>query len=182
LHQLASKANGKFQISVGKATLASTFLNQGGDFVIMVLDAVNPLRKKATTTSLECAVAYLPMHNGLVSIADSVGIETDRLDVLLNGSINLNNELINLNIYPREKSGITLGVDLANLIKLQGTLQNPSVGIDKAAVVKSAVSIGLGFLTGGASILAENAKSMTTKSQPCKAALHPWSDIHAGAN
>ena len=182
LHQLASKANGKFQISVGKATLASTFLNQGGDFVIMVLDAVNPLRKKATTTSLECAVAYLPMNNGLVSIADSVGIETDRLDVLLNGSINLNNELINLNIYPREKSGITLGVDLANLIKLQGTLQNPSVGIDKAAVVKSAVSIGLGFLTGGASILAENAKSMTTKSQPCKAALHPWSDIHAGAN
>jgi uncharacterized protein involved in outer membrane biogenesis len=182
LHQLASKANGKFQISVGKATLASTFLNQGGDFVIMVLDTVNPQRKKATTTSLECAVAYLPINNGLISVTDSVGIETDRLDVLLNGSINLNNELINLNIYPREKSGITLGVDLANLIKLQGTLQNPSVGIDKAAVVKSAVSIGLGFLTGGASILAENAKSMTTKSQPCKAALHPWSDIYAGAN
>jgi hypothetical protein len=71
---------------------------------------------------------------------------------------------------------------LANLIKLQGTLENPSAGIDRAAVVKSAVSIGLGFLTGGVSILAENAKSMTTKSQPCKTALHPWSDIHAGAN
>ena len=182
LHQLASKANGKFQISVGKATLASTFLNKGGDFVIMVLDAVNPLRKKANTTNLECAVAYLPINNGLISVTDSVGIETDRLDVLLNGSINLNNELINLNIYPREKSGITLGVDLANLIKLQGTLENPSAGIDRAAVVKSAVSIGLGFLTGGVSILAENAKSMTTKSQPCKTALHPWSDIHAGAN
>jgi hypothetical protein len=182
LHQLAGKANGQFQISVGQGTLASTFLNKGGDFVITVLDAVNPMRKKANSTVLECAVAYLPIRNGLINVADSVGIETDRLDIVLNGSINLSNEMMNLNIYPREKSGITLGVDLANLIKLQGTLQSPSAGIDKAAVVKSAVSIGLGFLTGGASILAENAKSMTTKSQPCKTALHPWSDIHSGAN
>lgn len=182
LHQLASKANGKIQISVGQATLASTFLNKGGDFVITVLDTVNPLRKKSNQTVLECAVAYLPINNGLVSVVDSVGVETDRLDVILAGSINLNNEAINLNIYPREKSGITLGVDLANLIKLQGTLQNPSAGIDQAAVVKSALSIGLGFLTGGASILAENAKSMATKSQPCKSALRPWSDINAGGN
>ncbi len=182
LHQLASKANGKVQISVGQATLASTFLNKGGDFVITVMDAVNPLRKKTTETVLECAVAYLPINNGLVSIADSVGVETDRLNVILSGSINLNNEAINLNIYPREKSGITLGVDLANLVKLQGTLQNPSAGVDQAAVVKSAVSIGLGFLTGGASILAENAKSMATKSQPCKSALRPWSEINAKAN
>jgi len=35
----------------------------------------------------------------------------------------------------------------------------------------------LGFLTGGASILAENAKSIATKSDPCKTAFHPWDDI-----
>ena len=182
LHQIASRATGKVQISVGQATVASSFLNKGGDFVITVLDAVNPLRKKSNETVLECAVAYLPMNHGLINIADTVGFETDRLDVVLNGSINLNSEAINLNIYPREKSGLTLGVDLANLVKLQGTLQKPSAGINKTAVVNSAVSIGLGFLTGGASILAENAKSIATKSQPCKAALRPWSDIYAGAN
>ncbi len=182
LHQLASQANGKVQLSVGQATLASSFLNKGGDFVITVLDAVNPLRKKSHQTVLECALAYLPINNGLVNVADSIGAETDRLDVILSGSVNLNNEVINLNIYPRERSGVTLGVDLAKLIKLQGTLQDPSVGIDSAEVVKSAISIGLGFLTGGASILAENAKSMTSKAQPCKTALHPWSDIYAGAN
>ena len=182
LHQIASRATGKVQISVGQATVASSFLNKGGDFVITVLDAVNPLRKKSNETVLECAVAYLPVNHGLINIADTVGFETDRLDVVLNGSINLNSEAINLNIYPREKSGLTLGVDLANLVKLQGTLQKPSAGINKAAVVNSAVSIGLGFLTGGASILVENAKSIATKSQPCKAALRSWSDIYAGAN
>ena len=182
LHQLASKANGQIQISVGQAKLASSFLNAGGDFVITVLDAINPLRKKSNQTILECAIAYLPIHHGLINVADSVGIETDRLNVVLAGSINLNNEAIHLSIYPREKSGITLGVNLANLIQLQGTLQNPSLGIDQAAVVKSAVSIGLGFLTGGASLLAENAQSMMSKSQPCKTALHPWADIEATVN
>ena len=182
MHQLASRANGKIQISVGPAKLATSFLNKGGDFVITVLDAVNPLRKKSNQTVLECAVAYLPINNGLVSVVDTVGVETDRLDVVLNGTVNLNNEEINLKIFPREKSGLTLGVDLGNLIKLQGTLQNPSSGINQAGVVNSAVTIGLGILTGGATILAENAKSMATKSQPCKTALRPWSDITAGAN
>ena len=182
MHQLASRANGKIQISVGQAKLATSFLNKGGDFVITVLDAVNPLRKKSNQTVLECAVAYLPINNGLVSVVDTVGVETDRLDVVLNGTVNLNNEEINLKVFPREKSGLTLGVDLGNLIKLQGTLQNPSSGINQAGVVNSAVTIGLGILTGGATILAENAKSMATKSQPCKTALRPWSDITAGAN
>ena len=96
MHQLASRANGKIQISVGQAKLATSFLNKGGDFVITVLDAVNPLRKKFNQTVLECAVAYLPINNGLVSVVDTVGVETDRLDVVLNGTVNLNNEEINL--------------------------------------------------------------------------------------
>ena len=182
MHQLASRANGKIQISVGPAKLATSFINQGGDFLITVLDAVNPMRRKTNQTVLNCAVAYLPINNGLVNIVDTVGVETDRLDGVLNGTVNLGNEEINLKIFPREKSGLTLGVDLGNLIKLEGTLQNPSSGINQAGVVNSAVSIGLGFLTGGATILAENAKSMATKSQPCKTALRPWSDINAGAN
>ncbi|WP_114636668.1 hypothetical protein [Polynucleobacter necessarius] len=97
---------------------------------------------------------------------------------MLSGTINLGTEVLNLTINPREKSGLTTGLDLAGLVKIEGTLQNPSTGVNKAGVVNSAVSIGLGFLTGDISIAAENAKSIATKSQPCKAALHPWSDIY----
>jgi len=63
---------------------------------------------------------------------------------------------------------------------LQGTLQNPKTGVNQAGVVNSAVSIGLGFLTGGISIAAENAKGMLSKTQPCKTALHSWSNIYPG--
>ena len=179
-HQLVGRANGQMQISIGQATLATSFLNQGGDFLIALFDAVNPFRKKASETILECAVAYLPAKDGVVNIADSVGIQTDKLNVSLSGSINLGTETVNLNIYPQEKSGLTTGLNLANLVKLQGTLTKPSVGINKAGVIDSAVSIGLGFLTGGTSLLAQNAVSVATKTQPCNHAMHAWSSIYPG--
>ena len=179
LHQLASRASGVLQVSVGQGTLDSKFINKGGDFLITVLDAINPLYKNSTQTTLVCAVAYLPINNGMVNIQNSVGVETDRLDVTLSGSVNLASEALNININPREKSGLTTGLDLAGLVNIGGTLQNPQTGVNKTGVVNSAVSIGLGFLTGGISIAAENAKSLATKAQPCRTALHPWSDIYS---
>ena len=177
-HQFASRASGAIQISVGQGKIDSKLINKGGDFVITVFDAVNPMYKKSTQTVLECAVAYLPINSGMVNIKDSVGVVTDRLNIVLSGSMNLNNEALDININPSEKSGLTTGVNLAGLVKIEGTLQSPKAGVNKTGVVNSAVSIGLGFLTGGLSIAAENAKSLTTKSQPCKAALHSWSEIY----
>jgi uncharacterized protein involved in outer membrane biogenesis len=181
LHQLASNSNGKIQLSIKQAHMGTNFLNDAGDFVVTLLDSMNPMRKKTSETTLECAVAYLPINNGQINIAKTVGAETDRLNVVLAGSINLKTEAVNLTIDPQEKSGLTTGLDLAGLVKMGGTLSNPKAGINQAGVVNSAVSIGLGFLTGGASILAENARSMSSKSNPCRDALHPWSDIYPGA-
>jgi hypothetical protein len=182
MHQLASRANGAIQVSVGKGSIDSRFIDRGGDLMITVVDAINPLRKKTDQTILECAVFYLPMSNGQIVLNNSIGVVTDRLDIVLSGSVDLKTETLNVKIDPREKSGLTTGVNLAGLVKLQGTLLKPQAGVNKEGVVNSAVSIGLGILTGGATILAENAKSLATKSQPCKAALHPWSDIYPGAN
>ena len=181
LHQLAASANGTAQVYIGNAVLDSALMNKGGDFFITVLDAVNPMRKKTNKTILECAVAYLPINNGVVTAKDSVGAVTDRLDIFLSGTVDLNSEAINIKIDPKEKSGLTTGLDLGSLVKLQDTLQNPSTGVNSEGVVNSAVTIGLGFLTGGISIAAENAKSLTSKSYSCKTALRPWSDIYPGS-
>ena len=181
LHQMAGNSNGKIQWSINQAQMGTNFLNDAGDFVVTLLDSMNPMRKKTSETVLECAVAYLPISGGQINIANTVGAETDRLNVVLAGSIDLKTEAVNLTIDPQEKSGLTTGLNLAGLVKMGGTLANPKAGINQAGVVNSAVSIGLGFLTGGASILAENARSMTSKGHPCRDALHPWSDIYAGA-
>ncbi|OIN01215.1 hypothetical protein A9236_08665 [Polynucleobacter sp. QLW-P1DATA-2] len=184
MHQLAGKANGAVQLSVGKGSIDSRFIDRGGDLLITIVNSINPMRKKSDQTILECAVVYLPVSNGQIALNDSIGVVTDRLDIVLSGSVDLKTEALNIKIDPREKSGLTTGVNLAGLVKLQGTLLNPKAGVNKEGVVNSAVSIGLGFLTGGATILAENARSIATKNanQPCKAALHPWSDIYPGTN
>ena len=182
LHQIVGGANGVAQMTVGKARLDSKLLNTAGDLAVTILNTLNPMRKTSSQTILECAVIYLPVSNGIVNVNDSVGVETDKLNIVLSGTVNLNNEVINLNINPHDKTGLTTGVDLGGLVKLEGTLQNPKAGVSKEGVVNSAVTIGLGFLTGGISIAAENAKSLTTKRQPCKNALHPWADIYPGSN
>ena len=176
-HQVASGLNGQSQITIGSARLASSFLNQGGDVFITLFDAINPLRKKSNQTTLECAVAYLPVKNGLVTVRDSIGIETDRLNIVLTGAVNLNSEQINLAVYPKEKSGLTAGLDLASLVRLQGSLVKPQVGINKEAAVNQALALGLGFLTGGASIVAQNAEGVMNKPHPCREAMHSWDRI-----
>lgn len=176
-HQVASGLNGQSQITIGSARLASSFMNQGGDVFITLFDAINPLRKKSNQTTLECAVAYLPVKNGLVTVRDSIGIETDRLNIVLTGAVNLNSEQINLAVYPKEKSGLTAGLDLASLVRLQGSLVKPQVGINKEAAVNQALALGLGFLTGGASIVAQNAEGVMNKPHPCREAMHSWDRI-----
>ena len=176
-HQIASNLNGQSQITIGSARLASSFMNQAGDVFITLFDAINPMRKKTNQTTLECAVAYLPVKNGLVTVRDSIGVETDRLNIVLTGSVNLNSEQINLAFYPKEKSGLTMGLDLASLVRLQGSLVKPQVGINKEAAVGQALALGLGFLTGGASIVAQNAEGVMNKPHPCREAMHSWDRI-----
>jgi uncharacterized protein involved in outer membrane biogenesis len=176
-HQIASSLNGQSQITIGSAHLASSFMNQGGDVFITLFDAINPMRKKSNQTTLECAVAYLPVKNGVVTVRDSIGVETDRLNIVLAGSVNLNSEQINLAVYPKEKSGLTAGLDLASLVRLQGSLVKPQVGINKEAAVNQALALGLGFLTGGASIVAQNAQGVMNKPHPCREAMHSWDRI-----
>jgi uncharacterized protein involved in outer membrane biogenesis len=176
-HQIASGLSGQSQITIGSARLASSFMNQGGDVLISLFDAINPMRKKSNETALECAVAYLPVKNGVVTVRDSIGVETDRLNIVLAGSVNLNTEQINLAFYPKEKSGLTAGLDLASLVRLQGSLVKPQVGINKEAAVSQALTLGLGFLTGGASIVAQNAEGVMNKPHPCRTAMHSWDRI-----
>jgi uncharacterized protein involved in outer membrane biogenesis len=176
-HRIASSLSGQSQITIGSARLASSFMNQGGDVLITLFDTINPMRKKSNQTTLECAVAYLPVKNGVVTVQDSIGIETDRLNIVLAGSVNLNSEQINLAVYPKEKSGLTAGLDLASLVRLQGSLVKPQVGINKEAAVNQALALGLGFLTGGASIVAQNAEGVMHKPHPCREAMHSWDRI-----
>jgi uncharacterized protein involved in outer membrane biogenesis len=177
---LAASANGALQVSVGQATVSNSLVNLGGDFLLSVANVINPLRKSSESTQLQCMVAYLPVKNGLVQINQSVGMQTDRLDLTLDGQVNLGPETMLINIQPKEKSGLTTGVNPAGLVQITGTLSNPSMGINKAGVVKQATGVGLAIVTGGISLLAQNAAGVVSRSSPCDNVLHPWPQVAGG--
>ena len=177
---MAASANGAAQFSVGPATVSNSFANLGGDFVLSLANAINPLRQNSDTNHLQCLVAYLPIKNGLIPINQSVGMQTDRFDLTLDGQVNLGPETMLINIYPKEKSGLTTGVNPAGLVQIKGTLANPSMGINKTGVVKQAAGVGLAIVTGGISLIAQNAAGVVTRSSPCDNVLRPWSQVAGG--
>lgn len=177
LRALVSGMNGEFQFSVDKVTLPRSLVNSSGDFLLSVINTVNPLASKSAVSQIECAVGYLPVRNGLLSIDNSVGIETDQLDVVLSGQVNLKQEQLNINIQTAQKSGLTTGLNTAGLVVVQGTLLNPSLGVNKTGVVKQAATVGLAVVTSGISLAAQNVMSVATKTNPCQNVLKPWSSI-----
>lgn len=179
-HAIASRVSGEAQISVGPAVVSSALFNNSGDFLVSVLNAVNPLRKSTDQNDIQCLVAYLPFQNGQMRINQSVGMRSDRLDVTLDGNIDLGAEKLALKIYPQQRSGLTTGVNPAGLVQINGTLMNPSMGINKSGVVKQAAGVGLAIVTGGVSLIAQNAASVVTRSNPCDNVLRPWPQVAGG--
>ena len=177
---LAASANGALQVSVGQASVSNSIVALGGDFLLNVANVINPLRKSSDTSELQCLVAYLPIKNGLIQINQSVGMRTDRLDITLDGQVNLGPESLLINIHPKERSGLTTGVNPAGLVQITGTLTNPQIGINKMGVVKQATGVGLAIVTGGISLVAQNAVGVVSRSSPCDNVLRPWSQVAGG--
>ena len=179
LRSLVSGLNGELQLSLNSATIPHALVDSAGDFVITMMNAVNPLRSKSTVTELQCVSAYLPVRGGQVSINNSVGIATDQLNIILDGQVDLKQERMQIDIQTAQKSGLTTGVNPAGLVVVQGTLLNPSLGINKTGVVKQAATVGLAVVTSGLSLAAQNLLSVATNKNPCQNILKPWPNMDA---
>lgn len=179
LRALASGLNGELQLSLSDVTMPRAIIDSTGDFLLSVLNAVNPLRAKSDTTQLRCLAAYVPIHDGRVKIDNTIGLATDQTDVLLHGKVNLQDESLHISIESSQKTGLTTGVNPAGLVVIDGTLMHPTLGVNKTGVVKQAASVGLAVVTSGLSLAAQNLLSVTTKKDPCQNILRPWPGMDA---
>ena len=177
LRSLVSGLNGAFQVSVDQATIPNAIVNASGDFFLNLFNTINPLRSKSDVSQLQCAVAYLPVRQGLIKIDHSVGFSTNEINTVLDGQVDLKQESMSITIQSAQKTGLTTGVNTAGLVVIQGTLLNPSLGINKTGVVKQAASVGLAVVTSGLSLAAENVMTVAMKSNPCQNVLQPWSSV-----
>jgi hypothetical protein len=150
--------------------------NQGGgllygSFFEELLVAVNPFREKETHTEMVCAVFLVDVRDGIASANPSLVIQTDKMNIISKGTLNLTTEKIDLNFNTGARKGIGISAaDFINpYIKVGGTLAHPRIALDAPT---AAVTAGAAVVTFGISMLATaTARRIFRKKDPCGAAL-----------
>jgi len=171
-HQLMNSLSGDLLIDTRKLRVAGSMGAFGGDLLKSLLDTLNPFQKREGGTQVNCAVARLPVSKGVIKLDNSLAVETDKLNVVAAGRIDLGDETMDLAFRPTIKEGLGLGApSLASLVSLSGPLTEPEMGINASGLARGGLSIGAAAATGGLSLLAERMLKARTRPHPCQTAL-----------
>ena len=166
--------NGNLLVTVGKGVLQNSSLDlAGADLMSQTMSMLNPFSKQEKTTELQCAVVRFDIKDGIAATENGIALETSKMTVVGGGTINLKTEALDLGARPHPRQGIGVGAgQLAELVRLGGTLAEPKAKTDTVAAVKTAAKVGAAVATGGLSILAGGLLDRTTADEhPCATAL-----------
>ncbi len=172
-HDIAASLNGSVIAGMGESRIRSNALNfMGGDILMQVLGAVNPVGNKDPYTVARCGVINLQIANGVGTTNNGIALVTDKMQMTSSGTVNFGTERVDLNVRPQATGGIGVGLGmLASAVRVQGPLAAPSIGVDKAGAVKTLGTLGAALATGGLSALAQGAKSrVDAGGDPCQTA------------
>jgi hypothetical protein len=173
MRRFMAGANGELRIVLGPMRVSGLSLEGGGDLLSSVADAAMPGRRREPYTDVRCAVVRLPVRNGIATSERTIAYETTKVNMVAAGTIDFRTEALDLAIRPTVKEGIGVGaISLAELVKVTGTLADPSIGLDTLGSARAALSVGGAVLTGGLSLLGERVLSARTADPaPCRTAL-----------
>ncbi len=142
---------------MGEARIRNDAINlAGADFLAQLISSINPFVAQEEFTVAQCAVVNLRVQDGVARTEQGIAFVSDRMEITSSGNINFAEEKLNLNIRPKAKEGLGVGMGkLTQMVKVSGPLNSPGIGLDAAGAVRSLGSIAGAFATGGASLLAE---------------------------
>ncbi|HEX5126604.1 MAG TPA: AsmA family protein [Rhodocyclaceae bacterium] len=180
IRQLAASANGDVRVVVGPGRWKGKAFDVGED-ITEVFKAIMPTGTSTSDyTELQCAVIRFPLKQGVARIENGIGIETTKVKVLATGVVDLRNETINMGFHPKAGTGLGVGIgNLAQLVRVGGTLSNPEIKMDPVGAATTAAELGLAAYTGGASLLAQRLFSGKSIDNPCNTALGKSSSTQA---
>ncbi len=174
VRQLMAGMDGRAIVKVGESQIADGTLNLlGADFISELANILNPFSEKQKGTQLSCAVVNFNIKDGVATTKKGIAVQTDKLNIVGNGTINLKNEKIKIRIKPEARTGLGVNMSqLASLVKVGGTLAKPAAEVDAAAVLATGVSGAAAVATGGISVVAQGLANRTTADEnPCETAL-----------
>jgi uncharacterized protein involved in outer membrane biogenesis len=174
VRQIMAGLDGKAIIKVGESQIHEGTLDLlGADFFTELVGMLNPFSKQKKGTELACAVVNFNIRDGIATAKKGIAVQTAKLNIVGDGTVNLKNEKIKIGIKPEARTGIGVNISqLAGLIEVGGTLANPAAEVDEAALLAAGVSGAAAVATGGLSVVAQGlAHRGAADTDPCKTAL-----------
>jgi hypothetical protein len=115
---------------------------------------LNPFAKDDPFMKLDCTIARADIVNGQVTVKPVV-IQTEKVTITADGKVDLHTEklLIDFNTRPRKGIGVSPGMFTNPLIRLEGTLASPRIGVGAKGMASGALAVA----TGGATVIAGGA-------------------------
>ena len=138
-----------------------------GDMLEEMLNTINPLRKTDPYTDFECLIMPLAIEDGQVEGAPSIFVSTEKMRAVVQGSLDLNTEEIQLGVRTTPRRVVSFSAaELFNpYVQVVGTLASPRLAVDEAGVL---ITGGAAVATGGLSLLARGLWDRLSKSgDPC---------------
>lgn len=156
---MMASLDGSIVGGMGEARIRNDAINlAGADFLAQLISKINPFVAQEEFTVAQCAVVNLQVQDGVALTEKGIAFVSDRMEITSSGNINFGEEKLDLNIRPKAKEGLGVGMGkLTQMIKITGPLNSPGIGLDAGGTVKALGSIAGAFATGGASLLAEGA-------------------------
>ncbi len=160
---LASSLNGQVFSTVGEGQVNYDLSLAGGNLGVEILKKINPLAEKQKTSRLECMVVRFDIKDGVASTDKGLAFESQALEVLGDGAIDLRTEQVNILLSSKST--------VASLLQIKGPLVKPGVNVNPVGVLKKGTSLGVAILTGGLSAAAETVfDRLTAVGSPCEIA------------
>lgn len=155
LRDIAANLNGQIKVSSSEGRMENTALRFFyGDFFGELLTALNPFAKTAPYTEISCIMVVVDIENGLFDADPGMALQTDKMNIISGGTIDLRTEKLDFNFRtaPRKKISISAGEFINPYIKVAGMLADPRLTLDPTGTL---VTGSVAVATVGMSLLAK---------------------------
>ncbi len=184
LSALMASLNGVGKVYTQKKTrgynIAQYFLGQD-----LISSLVDKFKDNGKDLDIECIAGHIRIKDGIATSNKSLAIQSDKINIVAEGSVDLGKEYTDVSIISLPVSGLRLGLsDFLSLVKIKGAMALPSFTISGSKFIEKSLEWGvatgvMAVLTGGVSLLAAGLgflgkswyDSFLQDNHPCESAL-----------
>ncbi|MBN1325052.1 MAG: AsmA family protein [Alphaproteobacteria bacterium] len=202
LSELMSTVTGPlyvYSVAPGYANAKIISYLYGEDFLTSLRHNIQDMfrsKKKYDQITVSCAAINLKIRNGIVETTNGIAVETNAINMMLAGNVNLGKETLKTSMTTVPVRGLKLSItgNVINSIEFSGELAEPDIKINSAAVAgKFASATGIGLMlapfTGGIGLVAGAGvgllaggllENWLSDEHPCKTAMEKGVVVKTG--